>query len=74
MRVVVEQGIEGYRGIYLEVQDWFAQKERITWHVANVIRQTEKAILIKHADNEVWIPKSVVTVHRIKKGLESWLS
>ncbi len=74
MRITIKNGIDEYQGIYLEVQDWFAKKQNIDWHVADVLRQTEKAILVKHSNIEIWIPKSVTTVNQIPKGLDKWIS
>jgi len=74
MHITIENGIDQYQGIYLEVQDWFTEKRGINWHVADIIKQTEKAILVKHYDTEIWIPKSIITVNKIPKGLDQWIS
>lgn len=72
MRVVIKDGLGEYRGVYLMLQDWFAKKEGITGKTADVLRVSEKAILLDFGDKQKWVPKSLFTVHEIPKGLTAW--
>ena len=72
MRIVIEQGIEGYQEVILEVASWFCEKEGIIRNTAQVIKQTSLAILIRTGDKEVWIPKSLIETHPIPQGLGDW--
>ncbi len=72
MRIVIEKGIEGYRGVILDVYPWFCVQERLMCRTAQVISESEKAILINSSDGQKWIPKSLFTVKPIPKGLEEF--
>lgn len=71
MRIVIENGIEGYNSVYLDVADWFAEQEELR-KSASFVRETEKAILLDFSGKQKWIPKSLYTVNQITKGLEAW--
>lgn len=73
MRItIIDSEIPGYCKIYFEVKDWFCEKEGIIHNTADVIKQTDLAILVRTGDKEVWIPKSLIEIHPIPKGLGEW--
>ena len=72
MRIIIINGIEGYHNVILNVYEWFCIQERLMCKEADVIFESERAILINSKDGQKWIPKSLFTVHQISKGLEAW--
>ncbi len=58
---------------YILVADWFAEKYNINKHETAIIKQTDLAIFLDFGnDVQQWIPKTLITVHKIPKGLEDW--
>lgn len=68
MRVIIET-----KGTYLEIADWFVEQEGITRKTAEILHETEKAVLLDFGSGgEKWIPKSLFTTHKIPAGLGAW--
>ncbi len=61
MRVIITN-ITGRRSVYIEIADWFAEKESLK-QGAEYIKETEKAVLLDFGDKQCWIPKSLFTAH-----------
>ncbi|HKZ42977.1 MAG TPA: hypothetical protein VJ044_18605 [Candidatus Hodarchaeales archaeon] len=74
MRIAIHNPhyIEGFCGVYIKIPGWFAEENNVDFHEATITRQSEKAILIAHKQVELWIPRSLITVHNVPKGLEDW--
>lgn len=68
MRVIIKSQQK-----YLEITDWFVKQEGITRKTAEILHETEKAVLLDFGSGrEKWIPRSLFTTHKIPVGLEAW--
>ncbi len=72
MRITINEGIKGYSNCQITVASWFCSQEGIIYSEGDIIKQTPLAILLKLKNKDVWIPKSLVEVHPIPKGLGDW--
>jgi len=67
--------IEGRnRNVVINVQTWFCGENGIDKHLATLLKETGKAILLDFVDKEVWIPKSVYVIvdTKTQTGLNQW--
>lgn len=75
MRITItDSEIPEYCKTIFDVKAWFCEKEGIIRNTASVIKQTDLAILLRTGDKEVWIPKSLIEVQPIPRGLQEWTS
>jgi len=59
--IVQDGSLQFYKGIKLNIKDWFIDKNDISSrHEVVLLRMTPKAMFLRFGDDEHWVPRSII--------------